>query len=478
MFCILLTVTAASCGTTEDVLWNKESNLVKLSTMNLSRVKALGIQCAQNVSRAGEVTDPGLLKLDDSGNVSTIGIVSEVIDKETGEVITKEVMMTVKPRLISDLALYTLLWDCSFVDSEGNDCYGMKQFYEPNSTTVDFHLMIRKSDGHIFYVPTSGNDNELYLGEIWRDVESFSDYNIAQGSPQGEVFITTFQGNLYKLEESGDNINVIKITDGIIGALGGIVFANDGSIMVNSRNGGTERYDACAIIKPNGEIFRHQVSYGEEEIIGYSCTAGRFLATRTISKKNDRYGVDIEFSIHEVNEDYSLGRELFHVDTDYSPNYGLQDFTLGWHLKDYAPRIYESDNYYIVGSFLAIDKTSGEYKLYDIRDWHSNVIVFPQEDKSNFYNDKVWGIGFDEAAYFDPDTLQGGIVTYSRTYADVVEPGVSWRAWPMINNLKSGEVTFYKEENGKTIFYKVDITTGNETISESDYVLDSVVPIK
>lgn len=440
-------------------------------------MKALGIATTNDASRASEVTDPGLLKIDDAGNVSTIGIVSETIDEEKGETISKEVLITVKPRRISDLGLYTLLWDCSFVGSDGNYYYNMKHFYEPDCTSGDFHLMVRKIDGHILYVPTSNTSNELYLGEIWRDIETYVDYNLPQISPKGDVYIATFLGNLYKLEENGDDINVKKITEGIIAALGGIVFANDGTIMVNSQNQGYNRYDACTIIKPNGEIFRHQAD-NSDEIIGYSCTGGKFLATKTLSKENDRYGVDLEFSLHEVNPDFSLGNEIFHISTDYSPNYGLQDWTLGWYLRGHAPRIYESDNYYIVSDFLVINKSSGEYKAYEGTDWHSNVIVFPREDKSNFYNDMVWSIGFDEAFYFDPNTLKGGFVPYSRTYAEVIEPGVSWMAWPMINNLKSGEVTFYKEENGKTIFYKVDISTGNETISESSYVFDTVVPVK
>jgi len=478
LICILLTLSTVSCASSEDVPNpNKGGNAIKLSSLNLTNVKALGITSVNDVSQAGELTDPGLLKIDDNGNVSTIGIVSELVDEETGETITKEVSMTVKPRHISDLGLYTLLWDCSFVDSEGNQYYNMKQFYEPNCTSGDFHLMVRKEDGQILYVPTSDSSNELYLGEIWRDIETYVGFNLPCVSPKGEVYIATFLGNLYKLEEKGNDITVRKITDGIIAALGGIIFADDGSMMINSENQGYDRYDACTIIKPNGEIFRHQMTNGEE-IIGYNCTAGKYLATKTLSKPNDSYGVDIDFSIHKVNPDFSLGDEIFHLSTDYSPNYGLQDWTVGWYLNGHAPRIYESDNYYIVSDFLVINKTTGEYKAYEGTDWHSNVIVFPREDKSNFYNGKVWSVGFDEAFYFDPNTLEGGFVTFSRTYADVIEPGVSWMVWPMIDNFKSGEVTFYREENGKTVFYKVDFTTGNETITESAYTLDAIVPVK
>ncbi|MDE6417819.1 MAG: hypothetical protein K2K49_01230 [Duncaniella sp.] len=468
----LLAVAATSCSSSGDAP-NGLNGSLKFSRLNLNRVKALGLAAT---SRAGDLVDPGLLKVDDDGNVSTIGMVSEVVNEETGETITKEVAITVRPRYIADLELYTLLLWCDFVDADGY-CYLVRPFYEPEAPEGSVSLMIRKSDGKVLYVPTGiGDEVDNELMDIYRDVNSYGKDNCKLNfvSPDGEVHIITFCGTFYKLEERGDRINLKVVAEGIVAGFDGVTFANDGSIMVTSANAGYDRYDECTIIKPNGEIFRHKTAY-DDEIIGYSGTAGHYIATRTRTKDLGDNVRDIEFTIHKVNADFSLGDEIFKINTQYDfQSY----FTLGYYLHRNAPRVYESDNYYIVGNFLAVNKRTGEYRAYEGTDWDTNVIIFPHEDKSFTYNGYEWSIGFEKAWYFNPNTLEGGVVNYKRVYAEGPFEGGGYLTWPMINNIKQGEVTFYKEENGKTTFYKVDLNTGNETITESDYRIDTLVPVK
>ncbi|MDE5749572.1 MAG: hypothetical protein K2H87_02245 [Duncaniella sp.] len=474
----LLAVVATSCSSSGDAP-NGLNGSLKFSRLNLNRVKALGLAAS---SRAGDLVDPGLLKVDDDGNVSTIGMISEVVNEETGETITKEVAITVRPRNIADLELYTLLLWCDFVDADGY-CYLVRPFYEPEAPVGSVSLMIRKSDGKVLYVPTGvGDDVDNQLVDIYRDINSYGkdNYKLTFVSPDGEVYITTYGGTFYKLEESGDRINLKVVADGFDSGAGfdGVTFANDGSIMVTSAHAGYDRYDECTIIKPNGEIFRHKTT-NDEDIIGYSGTAGHYIATRTRSKDIGDNVRDIEFTIHKVNADFSLGDEIFKINTQYDSD---SDFSLGHWLYAFmhgsAPRVYESDNYYIVGNFLAVNKRTGEYRAYEGTDWDTNVIVFPREDKSFTYNGYEWSIGFEKAWYFDPNTLEGGVVNFKRVYADETNTPGAYYPWPRINNIKQGEVTFYKEENGKTTFYKVDLNTGNETITESDYRIDTLVPVK
>lgn len=468
----LFAVVATSCSSSGDAP-NGVNGSLKFSRLNLNRVKALGLA---SVSRAGDLVDPGLLKVDDDGNVSTIGMLSEVVDEETGETITKEVAITVRPRYIADLELYTLLLWCDFIDANGYGYY-VRPFYEPEAPGGSVSLMIRKSDGKVLYVPTGvGEALDSDLQKIHGDISTYGkdDYRLTFVSPDGEVHIITFDGILYKLEESGDRVNVKVVAEGIVAGFDGVTFANDGSIMATSANAGYDRYDECTIIKPNGEIFRHKTT-NDDEIIGYSGTAGHYIATRTRTKDLGNDLCDIEFTIHKVNPDFSLGEEVFRLNTQYDFR---SYFTLGYYLHGHAPRIYESDNYYIVGDFLAVNKRTGEYRAYEGTDWDTNVIVFPREDKSFFYNGYAWSIGHEKAWYFNPNTLEGGVVNFKRSYAyESTTPG-AYHTWPMVSNIKQGEVTFYNEENGKTTFYKVDINTGNETITESEYRIDTLVPVK
>lgn len=472
----LFAVVATSCSSSGDAPNGVNSSL-KFSRLNLNRVKALGLA---SVSRAGDLVDPGLLKVDDDGNVSTIGMLSEVVDEKTGETITKEVAITARPRCIADLELYTLLLWCDFVDAD-NYNYLVRPFYEPEAPEGSVSLMIRKSDGKVLYVPTGvGDEVDNELVDIYRDINSYGkdNHRLTFVSPDGEVYIITFDGILSKLEESGDRVYLKTVAEGVVAGFDGVTFANDGSIMATSANAGYDRYDECTIIKPNGEIFRHKTT-NDDEIIGYSGTAGHYIATRTRTKDLGNDLCDIEFTIHKVNPDFSLGEEVFRLNTQYDYR---NDFSIGYYLRAFihgsAPRIYESDNYYIVGNFLAVNKRTGEYRAYEGTDWDTNVIVFPREDKSFTYNGYEWSIGFEKAWYFDPNTLEGGVVNFKRSYAyESTTPG-AYYIWPRINNIKQGEVTFYNEENGKTTFYKVDINTGNETITESEYRIDTLVPVK
>lgn len=455
VICIMTITVFTACSESDSNDSDLSGKTLKLQKMDLDGAKYLSL--TGNDTRATGDGEVGLFKIDEKGNMTTV--VLTVTEEEDGTVKRTRTDIKVIPRNIYQLAgIYTFMQDCSFTDGNGNDVY-MKYYYEPD--VWDFNILVRNSDGAIFYIPSS--------------IRTYFQFECLQSSVKDD------KGNLYLSDQR--NIGMITIQNGQLVLKqvnpnnidgGGQIFPFDnGTVMTFYPN---SRYLDAIFFYPNG---------GFEEYKGYRETYenGTRVNIATLSFSKGKSGIKAvvvkEIEKENMNTEHIVSLCDFHVGssygswsfsepisslssgTDYSLNENQPNY-LDWVSKYHANTewlqgVYETTNNYFIGSTLVVDKHTLEMRPLVGTE---SYVIFPNE--KNTYKGRAWVVGSWGANWYDIETMQYGRVEFnlpSDLYINKEE-----------DNIPSGQLILYgiRYSDGMSVTYFVNIETGEYVCTESN----------
>lgn len=457
VICIMTITAFTACSESDSNDFDLSGKTLKLQKMDLDGAKYLSL--TGNDTRATGDGEVGLFKIDEKGNMTTV--VLTVTEEEDGTVKRTRTDIKVIPRNIYQLAgIYTFMQDCSFTDGNGNNVY-MKQYYEPSVYDWNFNILVRNSDGAIFYIPSSIRTYFEY--EPWQSSVKDDKGNLYLSDQRNIGMITIQNGQLVLKQVNPNNIGV-----------GGQIFPFDnGTVMTFDPN---SRYLFATFYYPNG---------GFEEYKGYRETYenGTRVNIATLSFSKGKSGIKAvvvkEIEKENMNTECIVSLCDFHVGssygswsfsepisslssgTDYSLNYDQPNY-LDWASKYNANSmwlqgVYETTNNYFIGTTLVVDKHTLEMRPLVGTE---KYVIFPNE--KNTYKGRAWVVGSWGADWYDIETMQYGRVEFnlpSDLYINKEE-----------DNIPSGQLILYgiRYSDGMSVTYFVNIETGEYVCTESN----------
>lgn len=466
LVCFMFVVGLIGCSESDD-LGGGGSNgkSIKLQKLDFSGAKYLTLV---DNTRAADGDEVGLFKIDEQGNMTTV--VLSCTEEEDGTVTKTRTDIKVIPSNVYSLCgAYTYMSDCRFTDNNGYEVW-MKQYYEPEAR--DFNILVRNADGAIFYVPQAL-------------VNSYFCYD--QGFYGASL---DNKGNLYLLGTDEDNNILGQLTvqngqmvvkqispKGISIAGGGILPFDNGTVMVNR----ADTWLNCTLFYPNGgfeewlgyrllEKFENG-GYTDESILpvsrvksGLKTIMVKGIHNEDLSK-NKEYIVSLcDFRVGTSYGDHSLSEPLSTLSSgcDYSWEPGDANF-LKWVYDCFYSNfqslhgIYETENWYIIGTSLVVDKNTMEMRPLEGDELN---IIFPTE--SNTYKGRSWAADAEGADWYDVETLQSGRVDFHLPK--------NFKQNNTTTDIPSGKVIVSgtRFTDGKSVTYFIDIETGSYTCTEAD----------
>lgn len=462
----------SSCETGKEGDGGGSSVSLRMERLDISDAKYLSLMGSSEgrAARSDSDVQEGLFKIDEEGNVSAV--VLSCVEEEDGTVIRERTDIRVVPSEIVPLSgVYTLLRQCDFLTLDG-EYFDMRRCYEPEDPGAffePFHLLVRNSDGKIFYIPLDANRYiwSEHIPVICSDLTSNGDFYLLGG------------GILSKILVQGENLAIQQISS--IALEGTQIWTLDnGTIVVPSYdnfytfvypNGGFESLEA----QENGSTDYLYLTRINREIkaVRVECRPGQPQDEYVVSLYDYKVGTTVN------SNQFSQPYASISSGTDYSEHLGDANY-LDWVSKykaggpQWITPMYETDHYYLLGTCLVIDKQTNQIR--DLSWDESNHIIIPTE--YNMYKGLVWRVygnpynGYG-AEWFDPDTFEYGSVSFDLS---AVGPFVESSA---LADIPEGEMTIagIRNSDGKQVICVVNIETGEARVSVSDVELPPVVTL-
>lgn len=442
---------------------NMASSTIRLQKLDLSDAKYISLSNTRNRAGGNSETGAGLFKIDENGKVSAI--VLSCVESEDGTITQVRTDINVIPRcLISLSGVYTLMLDCSFRTAEGS-YFDMLSRYEPDSHSGVFNILVRNSDGKIFYIPQAAG--RYFAGPQIRGTASDHRGNLYVLPSGVDLLLTiTLQGDDLVIKQV--NPNDIQITGGKIWPLenGTVVTVGDG-------------YD-YTFLYPNGGF--EQMSFFDMDKLFLSSVDSGIKAVRLEERGGASAREEYIVSLYDYHVGTSAGGNRLSAPiaslssgTDYStdrndPNY------LDWVAKVQSDRarissVYETADSYLLGSCLVVDKRTNRITPLDAQT--SDHVVIPTQD--NIYKGLAWNVSEADASWFDVRTLEYGVVHFDLSQAGAFQKtGFS-------ANIPAGEATItgVRNSDGKQVVCIVNIETGHAvcSVNDSDRPITVLVPL-
>ncbi len=127
------------------------SATIKLQNLDIGDAKYLSLLGSPVRSQTGD-SDAGLFMIDGHGNLSTVVL---TCTEERGGTITQERkdIKVIPESIVSLPGGYTVMQCCDFMTGQGA-YVDLFPYYDPGKYG-DFNIIVRNSDGKIFYIPQS-----------------------------------------------------------------------------------------------------------------------------------------------------------------------------------------------------------------------------------------------------------------------------------------------------------------------------------
>ena len=444
---VSVTMLSAACGDSDEEAGGR-SKTIKMQKLELDDAKYLSLTGTSTRAQSDE-SEVGLFKIDEKGNISTV--VLSCVETEDGTVTKVRNDIQVMPRYLFSLSgAYTLMLQCEFKTAEGN-YFDMRPYYEPDA--FYFHILVRNSDGKIFYIPQSAGK---YFESPGLPVTALGN--------NGDLYILPHGGSdLLAVTMQNEDLVLKQVNPNAVGIGGSEIWPLDnGTIVVPSW------IDFYTFLYPNGGF--EQMPLFDKGAIFLTKTDDGIKAVQVEERAGSPQREYI-VSLH----DYHVGRwagsntlsapiASISSGTDYSTNLGDPDYidwvskvSANWPIWLYP--VYETADSYFLGQCLIVDKQTSQITPLN---WdQSNHVIFPT--KENTYKGLAWQVSANEAAWFNIETLEYGVV-----YFDLALAGCNLKV--LSENIPSGEVTLtgVRNSDGKQIVCLVNIETGAAVFSEQD----------
>ncbi len=444
---VSVTMLSAACGDSDEEAGGR-SKTIKMQKLELDDAKYLSLTGTSTRAQSDE-SEVGLFKIDEKGNISTV--VLSCVETEDGTVTKVRNDIQVMPRYLFSLSgAYTLMLQCEFKTAEGN-YFDMRPYYEPDA--FYFHILVRNSDGKIFYIPQSAGK---YFESPGLPVTALGN--------NGDLYILPHGGSdLLAVTMQNEDLVLKQVNPNAVGIGGSEIWPLDnGTIVVPSW------IDFYTFLYPNGGF--EQMPLFDKGAIFLTKTDDGIKAVQVEERAGSPQREYI-VSLH----DYHVGRwagsntlsapiASISSGTDYSTNLGDPDYidwvskvSANWPIWLYP--VYETADSYFLGQCLIVDKQTSQITPLN---WdQSNHVIFPT--KENTYKGLAWQVSANEAAWFNIETLEYGVV-----YFDLALAGCNLEV--LSENIPSGEVTLtgVRNSDGKQIVCLVNIETGAAVFSEQD----------
>lgn len=441
------------------------SNL-KLQKLDLSDAKYLSLTSAPANTRIAENAEVGLFKIDENGNLSTV--VLSCIQEEDGTV--KQVRDDIKvipQHLISLSGAYTLLLKCEFRTEKG-EYIDMLHYYEPEAHEV-FNILVRNSDGKIFYIPQAASKYFKYLTTSTTTLDDKGNLYMLScnwdGTGSDLLMITLLNDELVIKQV---NPNDIKIIGNEIWAL-----ANRSVVVAGSG----DSWRDYTFLYPNGGF--EQTSLFDKGPVHLSKVTSGIKAVQVEERPGNPQREYI-VSLHDYEVGTSVGSNTLSQPivsissgTDYSTQLGDADY-VDWVSKinyGWIRSVYETSRFYLLGSCLVVDKQTNQITGLD---WEqSNHVIIPTAE--NTYKGLAWSVSEKEASWFNIETLEYGVVKFDLSQAGPYQQ-TDFKA-----NIPSGEaiITGVRNSDGKQVVFIVNIETGKAvySVNNSDRPITTLIPL-
>lgn len=441
-----------ACGDNDGTGGFDASKTIKLQKLELGNAKYLSLSGPSSRAHSEAATEVGLFKIDEHGNVSTV--VLSCVETDDGAVThVREDIQVIPRHLISLVGVYTLMSDCEFKTAEG-DLINMLSYYEPGSYGA-FNILVRNSDGRIFYIPQSAG--KYFANPKIQSTTLDHDGNL--------YLLPSVEGNddLLELTLQNDNLVIKQVNPNNIGVTGDQIWPLDNGTIVVSSWG-----DYYTFLYPNGGF--EQNSLFDKEHIFLSQTADGIKAVR-LEVRNGTPQREYIVSLHDYTVGTSAGGNVLSQPiasissgTEYSTNLGDANY-IDWVSKasmnhDWIRAVYETVDSYLLGQCLVVDKQT---KRITPLNWEqSNRLIFPRED--NTYKGLAWSTSSEDASWCNIETLEYGVV-----YFDLSQAG-AFQQTGSFSDIPSGKVTItgVRNSDGKQVICIVDIETGHAVCSVND----------
>ena len=352
--------------------------------------------------------------------------------------------------LLSLSGAYTLMLQCEFKTAEGN-YFDMRPYYEPDA--FYFHILVRNSDGQIFYIPQSA-------GKYFEIPEP----PVTALGNNGDLYILPHEGrDLLAVTMQNEDLVLKQVNPNAVGIEGNEIWPLDnGTIVVPSWT------DAYTFLYPNGGFERLIPTYEHPIILAKTDSGIKAVQVEERAGSPQREYI---VSLH----DYHVGRwagsntisapiASISSGTDYSTNLGDPDY-IDWVSKVCANwtiwlyPVYETADSYFLGQCLVVDKQTSQITPLN---WdQSGRLIFPTEE--NTYKGLAWQVSSNGASWFNIETLE-----YGDVYFDLSSAGCE--LYVLSENIPSGEATLtgVRNSDGKQIVCFVNIETGAAVFAEQD----------
>lgn len=455
--CFVLIAAFAGCSESDDLGGGggSKGKSIKLQKLDLSGAKYLTLV---DNSRAEDSDEVGLFKIDENGNMTTV--VLSCTEEEDGNVTKIRTDIKVKPFEIHSLAgIYTFMYGCEFIDGNGNR-FGLKQYYEPESTEIDFNILVRHSDGAIFYIPdelSNGYFNRPNIPDMVRT--AFAD-------DKGNLYL--FGRGLGKLTTQNGQLVMKQVnSSGVYFSGTDILPFDNETVMVQSpswENG----YNNFTILYPNGGFENYNGEVDNLVSITKVKSGAKAVVLNEVQRENTKteYIVSLhDFRVGTSYGDHTLSGPLasYSSGTDYTTDYTDPDYrwwipSASGSAPSHLKGVYESNNWYFIGQYFVIDKRTMEMRELE------TPVIFP--DKTNVYKGLSWVVyNYDGqwiAKWSDIESLQYGKIN--------INLPANFSENSSIIDIPSGKLilTGVRYVDGKTVTYFIDFETGNYTCTETD----------
>lgn len=434
-----------ACNTNKGESGNT-SKTIKMDKLDLGNAKYLSLTDVSTRSQPEDAGEVGLFKIDDQGNISAV--VLSCVESEDGTVTQVRKDIRVVPRhLISFLGVYTLMSDCDFKTSE-EEHFNMRAYYEPGSREP-FNILVRNSDGKIFYIPQSAN----------KYFESLENPVAALDAKENLYFISTQSWDLLMITAQNEDLVIKQVNP--VGVAGSEIWPLDNGTIIIDEFG-----DAYVFLYPNGgfeTIIPDTFSSDMGQQTYYLAETEDGIKAIQLERRDGTPQPEYVVTLNDYHVGTSVGERSFSPississGTEYSTKLGDANYLdwvskVGISWKNWIYPLYETSDSYFLGTCLVVDKRTQQITALN---WdQSNNVIFPTKD--NTYKGLAWNVNSTSASWFDIKTFEHGVVNFDFSMVGAfVKSGY-------IVDIPSGRVimTGVRNSDGKQIVCIIDIETG------------------